>query len=238
MINLNILRNSVVGLALFGLAGCNSSANRPDANVIGNAFRDAVRGIAAGRAYDSAVLAQGRGDNSVAMENYRRALVIDPNLGLDNWYVLNAVGFTLADQGQKIEDFRRAEKLTRSSLAILTKEIAKLEAEPGDGEIKQAKLRELRYFAAICPRDSLAWALFKLQRYDEALKEQQQAITEAKANKLSGALSSGDSLPDLLYHLGAIYAASGQKDKAKAALDEALQLQPKHLEAKNARAKL
>ena len=226
-------------LTLLVMAGCNSTANRPDAdisgNFLGNGFKNAARGIAAGRAFDRAVLAQGRGDNASAMEHYRRAQLF---LDSENPVVLNAAGFTLADQGKSREDFQIAEKLTRKSLAIMASRIAKLQEDEG-GQLQEAQLREARYFAAVCPRDSLAWALFKQKKYDEALKEQTRALADAKANKAPHLFGdSDDSLPDLLYHFGAIHAALGQKEKAKTAFDEALKINPKHLEAQKARAAL
>lgn len=232
-----LYRASIV-CSLLGLAGCNAAANRPDADIFGNGLRDMVRGIAAGRAYDRAMLAQGRGDSNGATENYRRALMFAPNFGSENPDLLNAAGYMLADRGQTIEDFQNAEKLTRSALALVEKMIAKVQEGPEDEPMKQARLRALRYALACGPRDSLAWSLFKLKRYDEALKEQQRAVADAKANEPAGLLRAADSMPDLLYHLGAIYAALGQKDKAKSAFDEALKLKPTHTETKAAQAKL
>lgn len=286
------LRCSFAGLLLLGITGCGGPASRPDADILGNGFRDMVRGVAAGRAYDRALLAQQRGDDAAyvkattklqntgapgasawaasltlsraedevargvaldtlarnqppavrkkwelrAMESYRRALVFAPDFQSENPDLLNALGYTLADRGETSKDFQDAEKLTRRSLDTLQKMIAKTESGPVLG---QANLRALRYAVASGPHDSLAWALFKLKRYDEALKEQERAIADAKANRPSGLFSDrADSLPDLLYHLGAIHAALSQKDKARAAFDEALQIQPDHAEAKAARAKL
>ncbi len=287
-----VLQSGVAAFMLLTLAGCNGPTNRPDADIAGNTFKDMVRGIAAGRAYDRAILAGQRGDDAAyvqattrlgksgvpgatkwaksltlsraegevargmafdalalsqadnardkwekrAMESYRRALVFAPDFSSDDPNLLNALGYSLADRGETTEDFQNAEKLTRSSLDILEKLITKIESAPSLG---QANLRALRYSAAVGPHDSLAWALFKQKKYDNALKEQQSAVADAKANRPAGLFSSGgDSLPDLLYHLGAIYAALGQKDKAQATFDEALKMQPNHPEAKKARAKL
>lgn len=279
-------------LLLCAVAGCVSSGNRPEDNIGGEFLRNALRGLAAGRAYDRALLAQGRDDdaayvqattrlrdsgslsaakwadqltleraeNSViqgftldtlamsqpsearakwenrAMENYRRALTFSPDFPSQNAQLLNALGYSLADRGESDADFKKAEQLTRASLEKMKKQIAK--AQNGS-LLGAANLRELQYSAASGPHDSLAWALFKQKRYDEALKEQTRAVADAKANQPSGLLAGGgEALPDLLYHLGAIYAAMGQNEKARATFDEALKINPDHGETKTARAKL
>src|SRR5687767_8276915 len=50
--------------SVFSLSGCTERGARPDANIVGNIFKDALRGILAGQSYDSALLAQGRDDDA------------------------------------------------------------------------------------------------------------------------------------------------------------------------------
>ena len=274
------------------LGGCVERAATPDSHGAGNIFKDALRGIVAGQAYDRALLAQGRDDDAAyvqamarlqesgapdaaawasaltlrraedavwrgrsfdavaqdqapaaknkwekrALANYRRALLFAPEFPSNDPNLLNALGYTLANRGNTSQDFINAEKLTRRALTLLDKEIEKAESGPLLG---QTQARALRFDQAYGPRDSLAWALFKQKRYDEALKEQQRAIADAKANKPEGLLAGAvNALPDLLYHLGAIHAARGETAKAQAAFNEALQLQPDHAEAALAVAQL
>lgn len=274
------------------VSGCTGRASRPDADILGNGFKNAIRGMAAGRAFDQAVLALRRDDDTGflqaierlkragtpqsiqwardltlsrasaavqrgwyyemmaqgqpnakkkweerAMEKYRLALKMAPDFPSQSSILLNQLGYPLADRGTTTEDFQNAEKLTRRAVELEEKEIARRQSGSSAG---QENIGDLRRKQAAGPRDSLAWALFKLRRYDEALRESERAIADVKANPPSSLLGrmEPDSLPELLYHLGAIHAALGHKEKARAAFDEALSRQPDHALAKAARAAL
>jgi tetratricopeptide (TPR) repeat protein len=66
--------------------------------------------------------------------------------------------------------------------------------------------------------DTLAWALYRNRRFDEA------AAASAEALKL------GTRDPDFLYHAGMIHQARGDDSRARAAFDAALALRPRRLE--------
>ncbi|HEY0075930.1 MAG TPA: tetratricopeptide repeat protein [Abditibacteriaceae bacterium] len=212
------------------LGGCTQQAARPNEEPAGNIFKNALRGMVIGQTYDRALLAQGRGDEKAYQEaNSRLAFLLPPDDLPQDPLFLNNTGYLLADKGQTPQEFERAETLTRRSLELWEQQITKAKA---------SEQPLLRYTQAITARDSLAWALFKQKRYDEALKEQQRAIADARKHRPQQLLTAQDSLPDLLYHLGAIHAARGETQKARVAFDEALKLQPAHAEATAARAKL
>jgi tetratricopeptide (TPR) repeat protein len=183
-----------------------------------------------GQTYDHALLAHGRGDEKgYQAANSRLAFLLPPDQLPQDPLFLNNTGYTLANTGNSLQQFQRAETLTRRSLELWEKQIQKA---------KEADQSSIRYAQAITARDSLAWALFKQERYDEALKEQQRAVADAKKYRAPQLPTAQDSLPDLLYHLGAIHAARGETSKARAAFEEALQLKPDHAEAVAALAKL
>lgn len=99
---------------------------------------------------------------------YRRALEIEPDFGSDNAALLNALGYFLADRGTTKSDFALAEKLTRRALKL----------HEARSPLNQVFLEHLESRAAF--RDSLAWALFKQGRFDQALREQKIAVADAK----------------------------------------------------------
>lgn len=212
------------------LGGCEQWGVRHDEQITRNIVKEALHGIIVGQTYDRALLAQGRGDEKAYQEaNSRLAFLLPPDDLPQDPLFLNNTGYMLANSGSKLKEFQRAETLTRRSLELWEQQIEKARAE--DQPL-------LRYTQAITSRDSLAWALFKQNRYDEALKEQQKAVAAAKTYRPKQLLATQDSMPDLLYHLGAIYAARDETQKARAAFDEALKLQPDHAEAKAALTKL
>ena len=133
-------------------------------------------------------------------QNYRSALLFVPNdknsafvksLGAQN---LNALGYFLADRGENLNDWTRAEALTR--LAV--------ELSP-----KQSAVEE--YERAIGPQDSHAWALYRLGRFTEARDVQKEVLQlVGKSNNVGE-----DNLsPDIPFHMGAIYKALGESKKA------------------------
>lgn len=65
-------------------------------------------------------------------------------------------------------------------------------------------------------RDTLGWVLYKLGRYEEALKQLRLAVQTAPETA------------ELRYHLAAVYAKLGRKDDALVELEKALALQPGH----------
>lgn len=107
-------------------------------------------------------------------------------LGLDpnNVHALNAWGYTLADRTDRYEEAYR----------LIERAYNKLPTDP-----------------AII--DSMGWALYKLGRYDEALKFLQQAAS---------LLQDGE----IYAHLGEVLWHMGEQDKAKSIWDEALKFAP------------
>ena len=79
-------------------------------------------------------------------------------------------------------------------------------------ELAQADLAERHDIGA---HDTLAWALYQTRRYDEA------------ARAIEPALAHGTKDASLLYHAGAIAAATGDLDSARRLVQEALALNPR-----------
>ncbi|HEX8551290.1 MAG TPA: hypothetical protein VF681_07005 [Abditibacteriaceae bacterium] len=155
-----------------------------------------VAGVRAEIGIKDSPMAAIRVAQSDAAANHRRALAISPDFPSKDSQLLNALGYFLADRGTSREDFLKAEKFTRRAVALLTSKT------PDAGRANT--------------RDSLAWALFKLGRLEEAEKEQREAIREARETKNMGA--------ELALHFGEILAKAGKKDEARAALKEAIAL--------------
>lgn len=269
-------------LPVIFLGGCAGPARRPDADIFGNGFRNAARAIAVGRAYDSALIAERRGDGAAfeeaverlhrsqallpakladslnlvlaeaavtravgydslaqrpqsanadknraeAEKNYRLALELSPDFPSEDPENLNALGYFLADNGHSNEDFHRAELLTRRALKLWDKRLN----EPLI-QLNPAILSQLRFGRELSAHDSLSWALYRQNRFEEALREQIEAVTAAKANApKSPQADSG--LADMFYHLGKIQQALGHLPEARGAFAEALKLQPDHEKAK------
>lgn len=90
-----------------------------------------------------------------------------------------------------------------------------------DGRELEKALRLVRRAIAIksnvgAYHDTHGWVLYKLGRYDEALRELRLAVQTAPDT------------PDLRYHLAAVYAKLGRKDDALVELEKALALKPGH----------
>lgn len=90
-----------------------------------------------------------------------------------------------------------------------------------DGRELEKALRLIRRAIAIksdvgAYHDTHGWVLYKLGRYDAALRELRLAVQTAPDT------------PDLRYHLAAVYAKLGQRDDALVELEKALALKPGH----------
>lgn len=107
----------------------------------------------------------------------------------DHADALNYLGYTYADRDIHIE---KAVELTKRAVAL----------KPQNG-----------YYV-----DSLGWALFKMGRVQEALRELQRAVALVKDD------------PVIFEHLGAIYLFQHARDQAKAAWQRSLELDPTNVE--------
>jgi Flp pilus assembly protein TadD len=92
--------------------------------------------------YSRGVCSDSLGDHTAADADLRRALELDPNQP----QVLNYLGYSLVDRGEKLDE----------ALSFIKRAVA---AKPDSGAII----------------DSLAWAYFRLGRYAEALAPMEQA---------------------------------------------------------------
>lgn len=100
-----------------------------------------------------------------------------------------------------------------------------------DGRELEKALRLIRRAIAIksnvgAYHDTHGWVLYKLGRYEEALRELRIAVQTAPDTA------------DLRYHLAAVYAKLGQKNDALVELEKALALQPGHEDALKLRKEL
>ena len=154
---------------------------------------------------------------------FRRALRRDPYFDSIDPQKLNALGYFLADQGRGGQDYMLAERLTRRAVAMWDQAIAQMPAQfEGAADIR---------FNQAITRDSLAWALYRLQRYDEARVQQETVIKEVSvipANQLV-------MQPKVLhYHLGTIYAALHRYDEARREFITEIRIDPKSADAAQA----
>lgn len=184
-----------------------------------DSMAQALRGAAAGRW-------RARADGA-----YRSALELKPEFPDSEFERLNALGYFLADRGSTEADFAAAETHTRRSLQGWNKLIAELPES-------DLRLPLLRFQRALTARDSLAWALFKRGKLEEARREQTAAIAEARAALKSLPDATKINLVELLFHLGAIEAARGETAAARAAFLEALGLDKEHEASREALEKL
>ncbi len=137
-----------------------------------------------------------------AIASARMALSLDP----DNLDVLNALGYTLADNDQ---DLGEAEKRLRQALLLLK--------PTGDA------LSDLRRPLV---EDSFGWLLYKKGDYAGAALTLNQAIQDMPTGQ------PGYLAKEYYYHLGAASRKAGQIDEARRALDIALHYDPTFSEAK------
>lgn len=139
-----------------------------------------------------------------AEQLFRHAIALAPDFKSADPQLLNALGYFLADRGRSHEDYVLAEKLTRRAVGIF------------DDEVQKNDTKSTRAVRATV-RDSLAWALFRLNRMDEAEKQQREAIREAVANNAMSA--------ELPLHLGDILVKAGKVPEARIAYQQALTLE-------------
>lgn len=161
-----------------------------------------------------------------AAEKYREALRIAPEFPSRNAMLLNALGYFLAERGQTKSDFQTGEQLTRSSLKLWDASVSEVENAPMSGQLLAA-----RKFMRANTRDSLAWALFRQGKLQNAKAEQIIAVKEAK----EFASQVGEKVPaDLYFHLGEIERALKNLGAAKSNYEEALKVEPDHAPSRRA----
>ena len=165
-----------------------------------------------------------------AAEKYRQALRISPNFVSEDAYLLNALGYFLAERGSSQSDFQTAERLTREALKMLDDAIAQMEKSP----IKTPLLANTQ-FSRSNTRDSLAWALFRRGQFQAAKTEQTKAIQEAEAT--AGQIREKVSA-DLYFHMGEIERALKNISAAEKNYRAALKAEPDHTETLSALAKI
>lgn len=192
------------------------------------------KGTPAEQAVRAAVLLDGMSENlegeakkklqERAAEKYRQAQQEMPRFNSSEPDLLNALGYFLAESGDKPQDFLEAERLTRAALALVDKQLATLAPST-----MQHKL--LRLNREVGPHDSLVWALYRQGKYDQALKEQTAVIKTAE--ELSPQFGQKVSA-DLYYHLGKIYEALKNDKAAREQFDKALEVEPDHEDTKRA----
>jgi predicted Zn-dependent protease len=131
-----------------------------------------------------------------AEEHLRALLAKDPNNPTFN----NDLGFILADHDQKLDE---AEKLIRKALEEDKKRRKKAGVRPEQDKDSAAYL------------DSLGWVLYKQKKYKEALSPMEQAVKQDEGQHI-----------EIYDHLGDVYLALGEKDKALAAWKKGLTCNP------------
>lgn len=138
-----------------------------------------------------------------AIASVRTALSLDPQ----NPQLKNALGYTLADNDQNLDE---AEKLLRQALQSL---------KPSGDDPLSDVLRPAM-------EDSFGWLLYKKGDYAGAVAGLNQAIQDLPTGQ------TGYVAKYYYYHLGAASRKAGQIDEARRALDIALQYDPAFPEAK------
>lgn len=168
--------------------------------------------------------AQAKKVQAQAALRYREALRMSPRFNSSNPNLVNAAGYFLAERGSTPADFREAERLTRRALELHDKEI---KGSPKDDEQRLAA----KLYSRANTRDSLAWALYRQGRYEEALREQKQAVFEAT---LSSKAFSEPVPAELHFHLGEIYRSLKRWDDAREQYQIALELKPEDVATQQA----
>lgn len=142
---------------------------------------------------------------------------------------LNEIGYPLADQGKSVNDYRKAEELTR------------LAVQKCDTLVAQNKEQEPRYtvfrWERATIRDSLAWALFRQGRFREALTQQADAVQEAEATRRA-VEAPVTAMADLYFHFAEMYRATGQLPEARLQYVKTLLADPNRDDAKRALKKI
>ncbi|RYX86098.1 hypothetical protein EON83_02445 [bacterium] len=118
---------------------------------------------------------------------------------------LNALGYFLADRGNGKADFALGSQLTKLAMDLM----------PERNSFE-------RYVRASGPGDSYAWALFRLGRTAEALKQQAEVIA------ILGDDGGPNTPPsaEIIYHWGAICRVAGRENSARDAFTYALSQNP------------
>ncbi|MEO6907733.1 MAG: hypothetical protein ABI210_07575 [Abditibacteriaceae bacterium] len=137
-----------------------------------------------------------------AGQKYLSALRWSPAFPSDDPQLLNALGYYLADRGRSHADFELAAELTTRALTLLQKTIADNNAAGSSG---QQWLSDMQQQQAIT-QDSYAWALYKLNRLDEAETAQRAALLQAKTS----GLKDREALAELESHLETILKVEGK----------------------------
>jgi hypothetical protein len=148
---------------------------------------------------------------------YRTALHFEPRYDVSDPYSLNSLGYFLAEGGTSAADFKEAERLTRRAIELLDKDIAETAANT-------AARNALEYDRATI-RDSLAWALFRQNRLDEARREQERAVADALKVLPTLGLPA-KSMEEWHFHLGEIYRAMKLYELSRRQYESALKLDP------------
>jgi tetratricopeptide (TPR) repeat protein len=190
-----------------------------DATMAGTAFQAAlaVRSTDLGALVGLARIEAYRGDTAQAIAELSKAVAIAPqpeSVGL--------LGDLLAGSGdaagaaKQFATVRFIEKLGEVQSTVYDRVILRFELDHGGAS--DALLAAARASVAARPDytgyDTLAWALYRLGRYDEAADQ----ITAAAANGAEDAR--------LIFHKGAIELAQGRTDAGRADLQRALALGP------------
>ena len=156
-----------------------------------------------------------------ATQKYREALQISPEFPSKNPELLNSLGYFLADRGNTKKDFQDAEKLTRQSLKQWDGMLAELEKVP----LSEKARTQVQFFRALTAQDSLAWALFRQGKLEEAAREQQDVLNTAER---TAPLVNEKISAELYYHYAEIERARGNTSNARANYQKALRLEPDH----------
>jgi tetratricopeptide (TPR) repeat protein len=157
------------------------------------------------------------GDATAALAVYREAVQEQPQPSyvVELAELLDATGQEVAAREQ-YDVVRATQQLFASSGANVDLELALFEADHGSAA-RAVAYATSAYHArpqSVLVQDAYAWALFKSGRVAEALPIARQAQRI------------GTRLPYLRYHLGVIAAAAGDRRTARAALSQALALNP------------
>lgn len=134
------------------------------------------------------------------------------------YQVLGTLAFLSGRRDEYVKWFEKALELDPSNHLAMN-DYAYALAE--DGRELEKALRLIRRAIAIksnigAYHDTHGWVLYKLGRYEEALRELRIAVETAPDTA------------DLRYHLAAVYVKLGKKDDALVELEKALVLQPGH----------
>src|SRR5438874_5397791 len=151
--------------------------------------------------------------SSEAIELYKKAAAISPDplvvIPLGDLYLQTDQSFLADVAHRQLEKAARGQSAYDRELALFYADHDKNLPEAVELATKDLKVRKDIY-----AYDTLAWALCKNQRYEEAAK----AMTEA--------LKLGTQDASLYYHAGLIYQGLRDKAKARSSLEKALALNP------------